>query len=111
MMKDYFDLWVLAQHTEFEGEMIRQAIQATFDRRQTRLPDQPPTGLTQPFAQDRQKQAQWRAFLNKNRLDAPSLDKIVSALADFLIPVIQAASAKTAFRAKWRAGGPWLWGD
>ncbi|MBF0152469.1 MAG: nucleotidyl transferase AbiEii/AbiGii toxin family protein [Magnetococcales bacterium] len=107
-MKDYFDLWVLAQHTEFEGEIIRQAIRETFDRRQTRLPDQPPTGLTLVFAQDRQKQAQWQAFLRKNGLDAPSLDKIVSALADFLMPVIQAASAGTSFPAKWGAGGPWV---
>ena len=28
-MKDYFDLWVLARHSDFEGEVLRQAIGAT----------------------------------------------------------------------------------
>lgn len=32
-LKDFFDLWVLARYTEFEGETLLQAIQATFSRR------------------------------------------------------------------------------
>ncbi|QIB66505.1 nucleotidyl transferase AbiEii/AbiGii toxin family protein [Kineobactrum salinum] len=38
-MKDYFDLWILlAQHTDFDGDILRQAVQSTFDRRNTALP-------------------------------------------------------------------------
>ena len=33
-MKDFYDLWMLAQHSSFDGEVLRQALQATFDRRQ-----------------------------------------------------------------------------
>ena len=32
-MKDYFDLWILAQRTEFNGNILCQAIRATFNRR------------------------------------------------------------------------------
>ena len=106
-MKDYFDLWVLARHTDFDGDVLRQAVQATFDRRKTTLTGQAPFGLTDAFAQDAQKQMQWQAFLKKNRLEALALDDVIAALAIFLLPVIEAASANTVLPARWQAGGPW----
>ena len=107
-MKDYFDLWVLACHTEFDGEILRQAVRATFDRRNTTLSDQAPFGLTKAFAQDTQKQVQWQAFLRKNKLDALTLDDVVSVLSVFMLPVVKAASANKAFPFLWQAGGAWL---
>lgn len=106
-MKDYFDLWILAQHTDFDGETLRQAVRATFDRRKTALTGEAPFGLTDAFAQDAQKQAQWQAFLRKNRLEALALNDVIAALAAFMLPVIKAANASTVFSAHWQAGGPW----
>lgn len=34
-LKDYFDLWILAQHSDFDGETLHRAIGATFERRGT----------------------------------------------------------------------------
>jgi hypothetical protein len=45
-MKDYFDLLILAHHTDFDGETLCQAIKATFSRRKSNLPAEPPLGLT-----------------------------------------------------------------
>jgi hypothetical protein len=106
-MKDYFDLWILVQHSDFDGETLRQAIQATFDRRKTALTGETPLGLTDTFAQDRQKQTQWQAFLRKNRLEALALNDVIAALAIFMLPVIRAAHANAAFSARWQIGGPW----
>lgn len=106
-MKDYFDLWVLAQHTDFDGDILRQAVQATFDRRKTTLTAQLPFGLTDAFAQDAQKQIQWQAFLKKNRLEALALTDVIAALATFMWPVIESASTGAALAAHWQAGGPW----
>ena len=106
-MKDYFDLWILARHTNFDGDILRQAVQATFDRRKTALTGQAPFGLTDAFAQDAQKQMQWQAFLRKNRLEALALNDVIAALATFMVPVIDAASANKTFTARWPAGGPW----
>lgn len=106
-MKDYFDLWVLARHSDFDGDILRQAVQATFDRRKTTLTGQAPFGLTEAFAQEAQKQMQWQAFLKKNRLEALALDDVITALASFMVPVIEAASANTAFPARWQTGGHW----
>lgn len=106
-MKDYFDLWILAQHTDFDGDTLRQAVQATFDRRKTALTGQAPFGLTDAFAQDAQKQMQWQGFLKKNRLEALALNDVIAALTTFMLPVIEAASANMAFPTRWQAGGPW----
>lgn len=106
-MKDYFDLWILTRHADFDGDILRQAIQATFNRRKTALTGQAPFGLTDGFAQDLHKQRQWQAFLRKNRVEAPALNVIIEALATFVLPVIEAAGVNESFPAHWQAGGPW----
>ena len=45
--------------------------------------------------------------MKKNRLEAVALGDVVAALAAFMLPVIEAASANTVFPARWQAGGPW----
>lgn len=107
-MKDYFDLWILARHADFDGDILRRAVQATFDRRKTKLTGTAPLGLTDTFALDAQKQTQWQAFLKKNRLEALTLNEVIAALAHFLLPIMQAASEGAPFPAQWRAGGPWV---
>jgi hypothetical protein len=43
----------------------------------TPLPDGVPFGLTEDFAQDRQKQTQWQAFLKKDVLGQVSLAEVL----------------------------------
>ncbi len=106
-MKDYFDLWILSRHTNFDGNILRNSIHATFTRRKTEIPNELPFGLTEAFAQDIQKQTQWSAFLQKNSLESLSLKDIVHFLSGFLQPVIQSASTRGLFDFFWTNGGPW----
>ena len=77
-MKDFFDLhWLLDSEVREDGQLI-EAIQATFERRRTALPNRVPTGLTMAFA--RAKQPMWQTFLRKNGLQAPSLEDVVVAI-------------------------------
>lgn len=87
-MKDFYDLHWLAQNWEFDSAVLTRAIRATFERRQTPLPDACPLALTQAFAQDKDKQTQWQAFLRKNDLAAPPLEEIIRTLHDFLWPLL-----------------------
>jgi len=103
----FFDLWILSRYTDFDGDTLRRAIRATFDRRKTELPPGVPFGLTDDFARDTRKQMQWQAFLGKNRLEALELEVLVAALRDFLLPAIAAANADTHLPHRWSAGGPW----
>lgn len=87
-MKDYFDLWVLQQHGEFDPALLRTAIIATFTRRGRSLPIALPVGLSAEFASDTQKQRQWQAFLKKNHLEPTDLGSVVQALQDWLAPLL-----------------------
>ncbi len=79
-MKDYFDLSVLLGEGTLDSAELRRAIEATFARRTTPMPPSLPAGLSDGFATDTIKQAQWRAFLKKNQLDAIALPDIVVKL-------------------------------
>lgn len=83
-LKDYFDLWVLAKHVRFDPEILQKAIAATFARRGTPIPQELPLGLSDAFTQDSTKIQQWKAFLSKNKLQAPPLDELVSELRPLL---------------------------
>jgi Nucleotidyl transferase AbiEii toxin, Type IV TA system len=76
-MKDYFDLWVLLHDETLDRSELRHAIAATFARRQTTLPEATPMGLSNAFANDATKQLQWRAFLERNRLDSVALSVVL----------------------------------
>ena len=77
-LKDYFDLRALAREGVLDAQQLADAIAATFARRGTAVPVAMPLGLTDEFAHDPTKRAQWKAFLRKNRLDAPALDEVVA---------------------------------
>lgn len=90
-LKDYFDLWILASQTDFDPEILTGAIRATFARRRTPIPEEIPFGLSEAFAQDRQKQIQWQAFLARHALAAQPLSDVLEQLRSFLMPLLQAA--------------------
>ena len=110
-MKDYFDLWVLSRHSDFDGAVLAQAIRATFERRGTDmppgLPHVLPMGLTDEFAQHEQKNMQWVGFLRKNALEPMALAAVIEALREFLLPVLAALAAGDGFDRQWRAGAGW----
>jgi len=79
-MKDYFDLQALLSAGELDAEQLRRAIQSTFERRKSAVPTAVPVGLSETFAEDRPKEAQWAAFLKKNRLDSMKLSGVVAQI-------------------------------
>lgn len=101
-MKDFYDLLVIAQRTDLLGDTLAQAIAATVKRRNTALPAQRPLALTSLLHQDAAKQLQWKAFVNKNRLDVNSLEQVVSVLEKLLWHPTQSAWGQ-AQPLNWRA--------
>jgi len=108
-MKDFYDLWVLARQFEFHGPLLCQAIRATFERRRTPVPVAVPLALSSEFAQDRGKQTQWRAFIDKGKLDTGGvgLNEVIDALRDFLMPAAEVIVAGRLPSMTWPALGPW----
>ena len=106
-MKDFFDLWVLAKHSDFDGVLLTQAVTATFERRRTTLPKGIPIGLSDEFLQDDQKNKQWLAFLRKNALNSIPLATVINELREFLLPVLRVAVSDSTQDAAWQAGVGW----
>lgn len=106
-LKDAFDLWVLANHGPFEEGLLQRAVQATFARRGSPLPESVPLGLSDAFAQAPDKTKQWAAFLRKNRLDAPPLAEVMAMLRSFGVPLWLPTESPSEGQRVWRKGGPW----
>lgn len=83
-LKDYFDLRALAREGALDARQLGDAIAATFQRRGTAVPVELPLGLSDEFARDAAKRAQWKAFLGKNRLEAPTLDEVIEEVRRFV---------------------------
>jgi hypothetical protein len=90
-MKDYFDLLSLIREARMDPTSLAHAITATFERRATPLPAELPIGLTAAFALDKTKHLQWRAFLDRSRLEAPALEGTVAEIAAVVSRVLEEA--------------------
>jgi len=117
-MKDFFDVWFLANNFEFDGETLTQAFAATFKRRRTEIPLEVPPALTDEFAENRDKAVQWKAFLQRtglaikqvkeNQEAVPQdLGELIADLREFLLPPLQAAATGKEFCRVWPPRGPW----
>lgn len=109
-MKDFFDLYRLAESRQFDGEMLTASVCDTFARRSTAIPAGQPIALTAAFALHPGKQAQWMAFLKRGSLrSAPeSLETVIEAIATFLGPIFDALRGQQPFGSVWTPGGPWV---
>jgi predicted nucleotidyltransferase component of viral defense system len=85
-MKDLYDIWALSRAYEFKGDALARAIAATFARRNTVIPAEPPIALTRAFAEMPAKQQQWVSFVDELAVEPGRLDTIIRDLAEFLMP-------------------------
>jgi len=109
-MKDYYDLMALPAALDFDGPTLVESVRRTFDRRSTVIPPGVPDGLTAAFGRKKVPVAQWRAFLRKSRISGVPKDfqTVVTEVARFLLPVVEAARDQGGSLGSWRAGGPWV---
>jgi hypothetical protein len=108
-MKDFYDLWAIGRRFELDGGTLSRAIEATFARRKTTLPDGKPVALKPEFAEIPGKAAQWSAFVRRNRLNAAeiSLSKAQASIAALVLDPVTALRDGKPFDQTWKPGGPW----
>jgi len=107
-MRDFFDVWVLAQSFSFDESLLAAAIGSTFMRRTTEL-QVAPACFHEAFAAAPAKAAQWKGFLRTAQVgDAPAeLPGVIARVRDFLGPVAEAMVAGREHSRQWQPGGPW----
>lgn len=100
-MKDFFDIHFLALVKTFDSQLLRQAIEATFTQRQTKL-DQRKNLWREDFRADAGRQTMWTAFLNTNKLSAPAdFAEVVNRIAEFIEPALTTTDVKNWNPHKW----------
>ncbi|MCY1552343.1 hypothetical protein D9M68_887350 [compost metagenome] len=101
-MKDFHDIATIARRTPLDGATLARAIAATFARRRTQLPAEPPLALRLAFSDDGAKQRQWAAFLARNRPEGFDLREVIAVLHALLWPATQVAASGSVATARWR---------
>ena len=109
-MKDFYDLEVLSRTFAFEGKILAQAIQNTFQKRGTDLPMSGlPVAFTSEFYDDANKKRQWTAFCVKNKsyIEKAEFKAVVEAIRNFLALPVRTVQEGHSFTKTWKPGGPW----
>jgi predicted nucleotidyltransferase component of viral defense system len=105
-LKDYYDLWLIAETFELERAALAAAVRQTFARRETELPQERPTGLSEAYVDIWGDQ--WRTFLNRERM-AAAPEQLATVIADverFVLPLIEDADGDW----RWKPGMGWIQG-
>ena len=107
-MKDYFDLWFMSRHFEFEGPTLAAAVRATFERRGTLIPGRSPIALTMEYADDPKHVQQWAAFTERLSAEAtPSLGVVIDEVSEFVLPAAIAAATAQSFNQHGKPQNRW----
>jgi hypothetical protein len=108
-MKDFYDIHFLSRHYAFDGDILRQAIAATFTSRGTAIPAGEIYPLSAAFSRDPARQRLWTGFLKRLGLKdvEPSFEIVTQQIAALVHAPVQAASQNATLPRKWSPGGPW----
>jgi hypothetical protein len=98
---------LLARLYPFDGALLVEAVHSTFRHRRT-IVEAKPIGLLEAFTSDPAREAQFRAFVRRSRLDVGwQLEKIVEQVNLFVEGPVAAVAGNRPFALQWRPGGPW----
>jgi hypothetical protein len=108
-MKDFYDIWFIANTWTFEMASLRKAIVTSFERRGSTIPTAVPFALTDDFLNDPRKKQQWSAFVNRLNPGekAPSLEEVGTVLRAFLLPCISGDSPTKPGFLSWTPNNGW----
>ena len=109
-MKDFHDVWALSGTFPFDGQELRDAVAACFDRRGTTWAGEVPSVLTPAFYQGSDLQERWNAYLRRGAMRTPppsGFEEIGERVRQFLLPVRDAILDESRLEVQWVPGGPW----
>ena len=90
-MKDFYDIWLMMRHFEFQGTKLAEAVRKTFEHRKTDIPCGKPLFADEIYDKNWDRQILWTAFLRKDDIKhAPdTLSDMAKEIEKFLLePVI-----------------------
>ncbi len=102
-MKDFYDIWQLIEQFEFDGEVIQDALEKTFQNRNTELPGGDHIIFSDAFLES--KTVQWNAFIRKLKIEnATEMKGVLKVIKEFVLPMMDASQHSVIFEKKWKNG-------
>lgn len=105
-MKDFFDIYYLAQTFDFDGQKLQKAIFETLKNRGTVF-DASSFVRVVELEEDPDMQIKWRYFLKNIKTDTLEFKTVISEIKMFLEPVYDAMLTEKSFKKQWssKTGG------
>jgi len=102
-IKDFYDLCMMFDQFEFDGLTMQNALQRTFQNRDTEFPTEKHTIFLSEFAEN--KTAQWNAFTRKvKRQDYADIKQVINTIKEFFVPILSASQKEIPFDKNWKGG-------
>ena len=99
-MKDYYDIYYLANKFDFDGKTLAEAMKRTFANR-TRTFTIEQFGQMLSFSADDAMQKKWAAFCKKVNIES-NFDTVLETIRLFLLPPYQAAVSGEEYSKVWK---------
>ena len=107
-MKDYYDIYYLANNFDFDGAMLTEALRETFANRGHNFTLEQFRQVT-AFDDDEAMQKKWRAFVRKIDSETDDYSAVLKTMKAFLEKAFTAAVTNKEFTEKWSAAnGEWI---
>lgn len=107
-MKDYYDIYYLANKFDFAGNVLAEALRRTFENREHSFTVEQFEQVMH-FDDDVAMQKKWKTFVRKIDTKTDDYGMILKTIKVFLSKPFLAAIAKKEFNEKWSAAnGEWV---
>lgn len=106
-MKDYYDIYYLANKFDFDGGTLTKALKKTFENRGHAFTMEQ-FEQVMAFAENDAMQKKWKAFCRKIDIKTDDFNTVLKTIKEFLIEPFMAAVENKEFEEKWTAtDGRW----
>lgn len=99
-MKDYYDIYYLANKFDFDGEILTEALKRTFENRGYSFNIEQFEEMT-AFADDAEMQKKWKAFTRKINIKTDNFSVVLNTINIFLAKPFTAAIESKKFTENW----------
>lgn len=99
-MKDYYDLYYLANKFDFDGATLTEALKKTFENRGRKFTVEQ-FEQVMAFGSDDAMQKKWKAFCRKINTKIDDFDTVLNLIKEFLTEPYKAAVENADFHLKW----------
>ncbi len=101
-MKDYYDIYYLANKFDFDGKILAGALKRTFANREHNFTVEQ-FEQVMSFDTDDLMQRKWKAFIRKIDAKTDDFSKVINTINNFLRLPIETALTDTDFLMQWKA--------